>query len=71
MSGVKGALRAPRSGRRPLTPDIREEISSIGGSTSSRRISEGTPAQTLKVSINQQHLTTAMLAAPGQTLPPK
>jgi outer membrane lipoprotein-sorting protein len=23
MSGVKGALRAPRSGRRPLTPDIR------------------------------------------------
>ena len=31
MSGVKGALRAPRSGRRPLTPDIREQISYIGG----------------------------------------
>lgn len=25
MSGVKGALRAPRSGQGPLTPDIREE----------------------------------------------
>jgi hypothetical protein len=40
MSGVKGALRAPRSFRRPLTPDIREEISSIGGCNSSSRISE-------------------------------
>jgi DNA-3-methyladenine glycosylase len=39
-SGVKGALRAPRSGLRPLTPDVRGIRSSSRRPQSGRRIAE-------------------------------